>query len=98
VQEFDPLIGGTHLSAWLFILVLASPFFLLRWKRMKRRIATNPFKDMSKTRSAIICPRCHAPWPGGYEPRSHRELLWNGVVCPECGCEYDEHGHERRED
>jgi len=61
-------------------------------------MATDPFEDMVKTHSAVIRPRCHAPWPGGYEPRSNRELMWKGAVCPNCGCEYDECGHERRED
>jgi hypothetical protein len=95
VQDFDPLIGGTPLSAWLFILVLASPFAVLRWKWYKKRMAEDPFRDMNKTPGAITCPRCEAPWPGAYEPRSHRELMWKGVVCPNCGCEYDEWGHER---
>jgi len=22
--------------------------------------------------------------------------MWKGVLCPNCGCEYDERGHERR--
>lgn len=98
MQEFDPIIAGRRLGDWLFIVVLAAPFALLRWKRLKLRMATDPFKGMVKTRSAITCPRCEAPWPSGYEPRSHRELMWKGVVCPDCGCEYDERGHERRDE
>ena len=77
MQDFDPLIGGTPLRAWLFILVLAAPFAVLRWKWYKKRMAEDPFKDMNKTPGAITCPRCEAPWPGGLRtalsPRTHVE-------------------------
>ena len=95
MQDFDPSIAGRPLGDWLVLLILAAPFAALRWRRLKRRMDTDPFKDMNKTRTAITCPRCEAPWPSEYEPRSHRELMWKGVVCPNCGCEYDEWRHER---
>jgi len=61
VQDFDPLIGGTPLSAWLFILVLAAPLAVLRWKWYKRRMANNPFKDMNKTLAQSSAPGAKLP-------------------------------------
>jgi len=96
VQDFDPFIGNRPLSFWLFALLISLPFGFLRLRRIKKRRDTNPFKGMNPTHSAITCPRCREPWPGGYEPHSHREYMWKGVKCPACGCEYDERGHERK--
>jgi hypothetical protein len=97
-MRLNPIIHGQPL--WLR--VITSVIWLLltairEQRRKERRNRLNPYKDLNPTRGPITCPRCHAPWPGGYEPRTHRELMWKGVVCPECGCEYDDRGRERNE-
>lgn len=73
-----------------------------RYQRIKERWRLrNPpsiFANNNPISPNTTCPRCAAPWPAGYEPRSHREMMWKGVVCPNCGCEYDRRGQERRED
>jgi hypothetical protein len=98
VGVFNFEIGGHPLWFWLPAFALWLFLALRRQQRIKeRRLRLNPYKDLNPTRSAIMCPRCHSPWPGGYEPRTHRELMWKGVVCPECGCEYDDRGRERNE-
>jgi hypothetical protein len=90
------VIGGQPLGFWLVAFALWLFLALRRLQRLKeRQKRLNPFRNMNPTRTAITCPRCHEPWPGGYEPRSHREMMWKGVVCPNCGCEYDEYGRER---
>ena len=90
---------GRPIWAWIIILGLSMIGAWMKGQRRKEWLnGTNPFKDISPTRSAITCPRCGAPWPSGYQPRSHREIMWKGVVCQECKCEYDEHGRERRQD
>jgi hypothetical protein len=91
---FNFEIGGHPFWFWLPAFALWLFLSIRRLRRVKRRRG-NPFKDLNPTPSAITCPRCDAPWPGGYEARSHREFMWKGVVCPQCGCEYDERGHER---
>jgi hypothetical protein len=93
------VIWGQPVGFWLVAFALWLFLALRRLHRIKeRQKRLNPFKDMNPTRTAITCPRCRAPWPGGYEPRSHRELMWKGVVCPTCGCEYDDRGRERVEE
>jgi hypothetical protein len=89
--QFSSRPWWSTLSAIIVTLILA----WARGNQYKKRI--NPFKDLAPNRDAITCPRCHAPYPGGYEPRSHRELMWKGVVCPQCGCEYDDRGRERKD-
>jgi hypothetical protein len=49
----------------------------------------DPFKGMSLIPSAITCPRCEARGLG-VRTRSHREIMWKGVVCPNCRCECTE--------
>ncbi len=90
------VIWGQPLGFWLVV----SAFWLFlalrrqrRWKERYKRVN----KGLNPTPAAITCPRCNAPWPGGYEPVSHREHMWKGVVCPNCRCEYDEFGRDRRE-
>src|ERR1700761_1764409 len=93
---FNFEIGGHPFWFWLPAFGLWLFFALRRQQRLKeRRQRLNPFKGLNLTPGAITCPRCHASWPGGYEPRSHRELMWKVVVCPTCGCEYDDRGRER---
>jgi hypothetical protein len=88
---------GHSLGVWALTIVYALIMTYFREQRRKeRRQGINPYKGMATKWSAITCPKCHAAWPGGYEARSHRELMWHGVVCPECGCEYDDQGRERR--
>jgi hypothetical protein len=93
VIGFDSPIGGQPLGFWLVAFALWLFLAVRRVRRLKER--WKPFRDINPTRGPIQCPRCHAAWPGGYEPRTHRELMWKGVVCPGCGCEYDERGRER---
>jgi len=95
-ERLNLVIGGQPLGFWLVAFAFWLFLSLRRLRRVKQR-RKNPFKDVNPTPSAITCPRCSAPWPGGYEPRSYREHMWKGVVCPNCGCEYDERGRERRE-
>ena len=96
MSGFNSVIGGQPLGFWLVAFALWLFLALRRYRYLKeRQRRLNPFKDINPTRSAITCPRCSAAWPGGYEPRSHRELMWKGVVCPNCGCEYDDRGRER---
>lgn len=93
----EAIIFGRPLGFWIFALVVSGASGYGRWRRVKRRIAEDPFKGMKPDRSSIHCPRCDAPYPEGYEPVSHRELMWKGVVCRTCRCEYDDYGHERKE-
>lgn len=67
-----------------------------RERQWRRRNAPSSFDNLNPKSAEIKCPRCESPWPSSYEPRSHRELMWKGVVCPNCGCEYDRLGRERR--
>jgi hypothetical protein len=98
-MRWNPIIHGQPLWFWISTIVIYLILVAMREQRRKeRRERINPYKGINSTRSAILCPRCGAPWPGGYEPRSHREHMWKGVVCPTCGCEYDESGHERHSD
>jgi hypothetical protein len=99
MQDFLTSIQAVPSGVWVTALLISIPGNIWRYRRLQRRRRERyPFRDMNPTRSAITCPRCHAPWPGGYEPRSHRELMWKGVVCPGCGCEYDDRGRERTVD
>jgi hypothetical protein len=86
---------------WVLLFLCAvSTYFRFsrrRERREKRYAPPSIFANLSPVSSDIKCPRCHTLWPSGYEPRSHRELMWTGVVCPNCGCEYDQRGHERKE-
>jgi len=95
VQDI-PVIFGRPPGFWIFALVVSGAAGYKRWKRVKRRMAEDPFKGMKPSHSEISCPRCGASYPEGYEPVSHRELMWKGVVCRNCGCEYDEYGRERK--
>jgi hypothetical protein len=43
-------------------------------------------------REPIYCPRCDEPAPTVRVPANWRQMLWGGVTCRECGCEYDKWG------
>jgi hypothetical protein len=91
-------VGQPFWGRAITIAVCLALTFFREQRRKERRLGINPYKGINPTRNAITCPRCNAPWPGGYEPRSHREHMWRGVVCPACGCEYDELRREREKD
>jgi len=38
------------------------------------------------------CPECGATLPFIRIPKSKREALWGGIICPKCGSEFDRHG------
>jgi ATP-dependent DNA ligase len=40
-------------------------------------------------------PLRHSRFVALQDTKEGRELMWKGVVCPNCGCEYDKRGHER---
>jgi hypothetical protein len=96
VREFYAGIEGWRLTFWLLIAVayVIMQINATRW-RVQRRRRNDPFKDMKPLHSEISCPRCGAPWPEGYQPVSHREHMWKGVICG-CGCQYDDYGRERQ--
>jgi hypothetical protein len=95
-MSLNPVINGQPLWGWVVTIVIFLLLAAMREQRRKEhRQGTNPYRGIITTPGPITCPRCHASWPGGYEPRSHREIMWKGVVCPNCGCEYDDHGRER---
>lgn len=96
MRAFSVVLWGQPLGFWL----VAFAFWLFLAMRRLRRLMERKNrvdKICYPNTGAIRCPRCSAPWPGGYEPLSHREHMWKGVVCPQCRCEYDERGRERRE-
>ena len=96
-MDLTSVIWGLPIGLWLAVFAFWTFGMINRMRRIQRRRRSDPFRDLNPTRSAITCPRCHAPWPGGYEPVTHREHMWKGVACPHCGVEYDERGHERHE-
>jgi len=97
MRDFWTSIQAVPVGVWVVALLISIPGNILRYRRIQRRRGPDPFRNMNPTRSAVTCPRCHAPWPGEYEARSHRELMWKGVVCPNCRCEYDDRGRERKD-
>jgi hypothetical protein len=42
----------------------------------------------------VFCPHCKAPLPRFRVPRSLRQELWGGWMCPTCGAEVDKWGRE----
>ena len=42
----------------------------------------------------VSCPCCNAPLPGLRKPRSMREWMWGGWICPACGASVDKWGRE----
>src|SRR5579871_4940522 len=93
--------GGAPDGFWWLAGALWVVLSYRRYKRIKNRWRMwNPpsvFANLSPVSPDVRCPRCEAPWPSGYEPRTHKEMMWKGIVCPNCGCEYDQRGHERRD-
>ncbi len=43
------------------------------------------------------CPECGTPAPRFRQPANHRQALWGGWTCLECGCEVDRRGRKVEE-
>jgi hypothetical protein len=44
----------------------------------------------------VSCPRCKTPLPLARKPKSFRQAMWGGGMCPTCGIEVDKWGRELR--
>jgi len=42
----------------------------------------------------VSCPRCNKVFPKVRRPQSHRQALWGGGTCANCGIEVDKWGRE----
>jgi hypothetical protein len=94
ISMLPNVIWGRPLGFWLVVFAFWLFLALRRLRQLQERYR-RVNNGLNRTPSAIMCPRCGAPWLGGYEPVSYREHMWKGVVCPACRCEYDEFGRER---
>jgi hypothetical protein len=44
----------------------------------------------------VSCPCCKAPLPQVRTPKSFRQAMWGGYICPACGTEVDKWGRQTR--
>jgi hypothetical protein len=69
----------------VFIPLLVGLFLVIRdTRRGYGRWGVNP--------RPLRCPRCDFEAPLVRTPANLRQMLWGGVTCEECGCEYDKWG------